>query len=75
MIKENDDEESRTTEQKDIDEIDSDEELGRSEEGIDLDQISVKSSVKSSMSAKQRAILSPEEVKKIQDKAEAEERK
>ena len=52
MIKENEDEESRTTEQKDINEIDSDEELGRSEEGIDLDHVSVKSSVKSTQSAK-----------------------
>ena len=75
VIKENEDEESRTTEQKDINEIDSDEELGRSEEGIDLNNVSVKTSVKSSQSAKQKAILSPEEVKKIQDKAEEEERK
>ena len=52
VIKENEDEESRTTEQKDINEIDSDEELGRSEEGIDLDHVSVKSSVKSTQSAK-----------------------
>ena len=49
VIKENvEDEESRTTEQKDINEIDSDEELGRSEEGIDLNNVSVKTSVKSS---------------------------
>ena len=53
VIKENDDEESGTTEQKDMNEIDSDEELGRSEEGIDLNNVSVKtSSVKSSQSAK-----------------------
>ena len=53
VIKENvEDEESRTTEQKDINEIDSDEELGRSEEGIDLNNVSVKTSVKSSQSAK-----------------------
>ena len=48
VIKENEDEESRTTEQKDINEIDSDEELGRSEEGIDLNNVSIKTSVKSS---------------------------
>ena len=55
VIKENvEDEESRTTEQKDINEIDSDddEELGRSEEGIDLNNVSVKTSVKSSQSEK-----------------------
>ena len=52
VIKENEDEESRTTEQKDINEIDSDEELGRSEEGIDLNNVSVKTSVKSSQSTK-----------------------
>ena len=78
-IKENEDEESRTTEQKDINELDDsdeDEELGRSEEGIDLDQISVRSgSVKSSQSAKQKAILSPEEVRTIQAKADAEEQR
>lgn len=62
VIRENaEDEESRTTEQKDINEIgegaadsdDDDEELGRSEEGIDLNNVSVKtSSVKSSQSEK-----------------------
>ena len=67
MIHEND-QESIATEKKDVDEIDSDEELGRSEEDINLEQVSVRSSAKSSASAKQKAILSPEEVKEIQDK-------
>ena len=52
--------------------MDSDEELGRSNEEINLENVSVKSSVKSS-SVKQKAILSREEVKKIQAKAEADE--
>ncbi len=43
VIKEND-EESIATEKKDDEEIDSDEELGRSEEHINLEQVSVKSS-------------------------------
>lgn len=68
MIKEND-EESSTTEKKDLEEIDSDEELGRSEDEINLANVSVKST----QSKKSKAILSPEEVKKIQEKAEAEE--
>ena len=50
--------------------MDSDEELGRSNEEINLENVSVKSSVKST-SVKQKAILSKEEVKKIQAKAEA----
>ena len=70
MIREND-EESIATEKKDDDELDSDEELGRSEERINLEHVSVKSN----SSAKQKAILSPDEVKKITSKAEQEERK
>ena len=35
------DQESNATEKKDMDEIDSDEELGRSEEDINLDHVSV----------------------------------
>lgn len=73
MIRENDDE-SIATEKKDDDlDDDSEEELGRSDCEINLEQVSVKS-IKSSASAKQRAILSPEEVKKIQDEADAVER-
>ena len=67
MIAEND-EESSTTEKKNLAEIDSDEELGRSEDEINLDQVSVRSSAKST---KQKAILTAEEVKEIQTKAEA----
>ena len=65
MIREND-EESIATEKKDDDDddMDSDEELGRSNEEINLENVSVKSSVKST-SVKQKAILSKEEVKKI----------
>lgn len=73
MIKENADEESSTTEKKDLNEIDSDEELGRSEEDINLEHVSVKSS--SVKSTKQKAILSPEEVEAIRIKQEAEELK
>jgi len=42
VIREND-EESIATEKKDDEEIDSDEELGRSEEHINLEQVSIKS--------------------------------
>jgi hypothetical protein len=70
MIREND-EESIATEKKDEDDdLDSDEELGRSNEEINLENVSVKSSVKST-SGKHKAILSKEEVKKIQAKMEA----
>lgn len=72
MIREND-EESIATEKKDEEEEDSDEELGRSEVEINLEHVSVRS-VKSTASAKQKAILSPEEVKKIQEEADAAER-
>jgi len=48
-----------------LDDSDDDEELGRSEEILDLEQVSVHSSIRSTQSAKQKAILSPEEVKKI----------
>jgi hypothetical protein len=58
VIREND-EESIATDKKDLDELDSDdEELGRNDEEINLETVSVKSSVKSSTSSKQRAILS-----------------
>lgn len=73
MIKEND-EESIATEKKDEEDEDSDEELGRSEVEINLEHVSVRS-VKSTASAKQKAILSPEEVKKIQAKAGADKEK
>ena len=66
MIRENE-EESITSEKKDINEIDSDEELGRDEERIDLEKVSAQSSAKSN---KSKAILSPEEVKEIQEKVE-----
>ena len=61
VIREND-EESIATEKKDPDEIDSDEELGRSEDEINLDNVSVKSS---SSVKHPRPILKPEEVQKI----------
>lgn len=74
MIQENE-EESITSEKKDLNEIDSDEELGRDDdERIDLEHVSVKSSVKSE-SYKQKAILSPEEVKEIQAKADEEDQR
>lgn len=57
VIPEND-QESIATEKKDVNEIDSDEELGRSEEDINLDHVSVVGSSKSN-SVKQKAILSP----------------
>ena len=63
VIRENDEESVVSNTKKDENEADSDEELGRSEERINLDQVSVKSS--KSTSSKQKAILSPEEVKKI----------
>ena len=61
MIREND-EESIATEKKDAEEIDSDEELGRSEDEINLEAVSVKSN---SSAKHPRPILKPEEVKKI----------
>ena len=65
MIREND-EESIATEKKDGEESDEDDELGRSEDEINLEKVSVKSG--SAKSTKSKAILSPEEVKRIQDK-------
>ena len=64
MIREND-EESIATEKKDGEDSE-DDELGRSEDEINLEKVSVKSG--SAKSTKSKAILSPEEVKKIQDK-------
>jgi len=64
VIRENDEESIATEKKDDDDDMDSDEELGRSNEEINLENVSVKSSVKSS-SVKQKAILSREEVKKI----------
>ena len=64
MIRENDEESIATEKKDDDDDMDSDEELGRSNEEINLENVSVKSSVKST-SVKQKAILSKEEVKKI----------
>ena len=56
MIPEENDQESNVTEKKDMNELDDsdddDEELGRSEEHINLEQISVHSSAKSTQSAK-----------------------
>ena len=60
VIREND-EESIATDKKEDD--DSDEELGRSEDEINLEKVSVKRG--SARSTKSKAILSPEEVKKI----------
>jgi len=64
VIRENDEESIATEKKDDDDDMDSDEELGRSNEEINLENVSVKSSVKST-SVKQKAILSKEEVKKI----------
>lgn len=64
MIRENDEESIATEKKDDDDDMDSDEELGRSNEEINLENVSVKSSVKST-SVKQKAILSKEEVKLI----------
>ena len=56
VIPEENDQESNVTEKKDMNELDDsdddDEELGRSEEHINLEQISVHSSAKSTQSAK-----------------------
>ena len=71
MIREND-EESIATEKKDGEDSE-DDELGRSEDEINLEKVSVKSG--SAKSTKSKAILSPEEVKKIQDKVQVEEEK
>ena len=71
MIREND-EESIATDKKDGEDSE-DDELGRSEDEINLEKVSVKSG--SAKSTKSKAILSPEEVKKIQDKVQVEEEK
>jgi len=64
VIRENDEESVVSATKKDEGELDSDEEeLGRSDERINLEHVSVKSS--KSTSSKQKAILSPAEVKKI----------
>ena len=63
VIPEND-QESIATEKKDINEIESDSELGRDED-IDLANLTVPSG-KSNKSDKKKAMLSPEEVKEIQ---------
>ena len=63
------DQESHTTEKKDA-ESDSDEDLGRTNEVIELDHVSVKSKPSEKQ---QKAILSPEDVSKIKAQAAADE--
>lgn len=72
-IQEREEMDSETNERKEETDSDEDEEeLGRSKEVIDLDHVSVASSSAKSTSKKQKAILSEEEVRKIERDAQLE---